>query len=198
MNFSIAAISESDYWETPFEKMQVDDALRKQFLSNNSCREFELPHEHEHTLEMQTVFLSYLYPNSSIVPILISNLLEETKNSLVNFISSLLDETTILVVSTDFSHYPTYETANIIDRMTIDAIVNGDLVKFQQTITNIGYSYPEIVTAACGWEAVRIALRVAKECEIYFQLIKYENSGDISGQHDQVVGYGAISGVIKS
>jgi MEMO1 family protein len=195
VNFSYAAVSEAEYWESPFGNLKVDSVLKKKFVDNSHVLIQETIHEKEHTLEMQTIFLAQQYPKSTILPILISQSDDNVKKYLAHTISESLDDQTVLVVSTDLSHYPAYDTAIEVDKMTITAIISGDPETFNETVRTIEHTYSGVDTAACGQEAIVIALRVAKKMGISFQLINYTNSGDISWDRDRVVGYAALEGV---
>ena len=103
---------------------------------------------------------------------------------------------TLLVVSTDLSHYPDWETANKVDNLTTEAILTARKDRFIQEFNRIeSLGLPGVETAACGHTAIATALKVAQLHKITdFKKIFYQNSGDISGDKHRVVGYTAIGG----
>jgi hypothetical protein len=100
----------------------------------------------------------------------------------------------LLVVSSDLSHYPPYSIANEVDNRTIKAILSGKSEVFEKAVKEIKEeNYPGLQTAACGQTPILIALKVAERLKIDdFRKIKYQNSGKMSLEKKQVVGYGAI------
>lgn len=188
-----AAIFDQGVWETPLGKIAIDESLAKKFLDKNIVSD-PSPHLREHSLELELIFLQKVIPKFKILPILVSRPPEELISSLAKKISQALNPNTLLVISTDLSHYPPYETANEVDRQTIEAIISGHEKKFIQVINKLETAnYSGLDTAACGQEAIRIALKVAEILEIHnFTKINYANSGDITGEKSQVVGYASI------
>jgi hypothetical protein len=194
-----AAVYEQGAWETPLKQTEVDQNLAtiiidpdEQIIADTSL------HENEHSLEVELIFLQKVLPDFKIVPILVSQTTKELRENLARKIAQNLDEQTLLVVSTDLSHYPPYGVAKEVDRKTIAAILSGNLEEFASTITNLGSSgYPGLETAVCAHEAVKVALRVGEILKLNYQEIKSENSGDTGGNTSQVVGYAAIAGFSK-
>jgi len=106
-----------------------------------------------------------------------------------------LDEETLIVISTDLSHYPNDEIAQQVDQKTIEAILSGDPNRFEQTLAQeMAVGYPNLETCACGEKAVKVGLLLAQKLGSgNWQLIKYLNSGDTAGDKSRVVGYAAIT-----
>lgn len=193
--FDHVAVDDSSSWETPRGSVEIDQDLVKAIVEENKkIVNDSVPHKEEHSLEIELIFLQKVLSDFKIVPILVSQPSEETIDYLAQKISQNLDEETLLVVSTDLSHYPSWETAVQVDNRTIEAILLGKKDDLEPTIKDIeSKNYPNLVTAACGYQPIRIALRVAEILKLSdFKKIKYENSGDISGDKSRVVGYAAI------
>lgn len=195
--FDHVAVDDSSSWETPQGLVEIDQDLVKAIVEENKkIVNDSVPHQDEHSLEIELIFLQKVLSNFKIVPILVSQPSEETIDYLAQKISQNLDEETLLVVSTDLSHYPSWETAVQVDNRTIGTILSGKKDDLESTIKDIeSKNYPNLVTAACGYQSIKIALRVAEILKLSdFKKIKYENSGDVTGDKGRVVGYVAIGG----
>jgi len=187
-------------WKTPLGEVGVDNDFASKLLDNKeNIVADNTPHEKEHSLEVELIFLQKVLKNFKIVPILIGQVSGENLKFLAKKISDNLDENTILIVSSDLSHYPSWQTANEVDNKTINSILSAKVEDFEKTVSEIeNQNYPNLATAACGYNPIKVALMVAETLEIKnFKKIKYENSGDTSGNKDRVVGYGAIGAWTK-
>jgi len=199
--FEGAAVDQNDAWETPLDKVFVDRDWAKKIIDPENKIIFSSdPHLPEHCLEVELPFLQSTLTEFKIVPILLGMADEQTLTVLAEKIAQNLDEQTLLVVSTDLSHYPNYEIAQQVDQKTIEAILSGDPVKFDQTITQqMAVGYPNLDTCACGAKAVKAGLLAAQKLgQGEWRLIKYLNSGDTAGDKGRVVGYAAIAFYSKS
>jgi len=182
--FQHAAIFGQGVWETPLGKVAVDEGLAKKFLAKNILND-PSAHTREHSLELELIFLQKVLKDFKIIPVLISQPTEKVAEDLAEKISRALNDKTLLVVSSDLSHYLPWAVASEIDQKTIGAILSGQKNVFAKNLS----------TGACGYEAIKISLRVAEILKIKnFQKIKYQNSGDITGEKAQVVGYTSIIG----
>lgn len=193
--FDHVVVDESSSWETPLGRVEIDWDLAQAIIDKSKkITKDSNPHREEHSLEIELIFLQKVLSNFKIVPILVSQPEDKTIDYLAQKISQNLDEQTLLVVSSDLSHYPTWELANKVDQQTIVSILTGKKETFEQTVKEIEEKdYPALETTACGYQALRVALKTAEILKIKdFKKIKYENSGDISGDKSRVVGYAAI------
>ncbi len=194
-----ASIFEKGFWETPLGKVEVDQSLAQKIINGKETVADNTPHQDEHSLEIELIFLQKVLKNFKIAPILLSQTSNELIEILAKKISENLDGQTLLVVSTDLSHYPPYEVANKVDNETIKAILTGKKDAFEKTLEDLeSKGYPGVETCACGAEAIKVALKVAEATGIEFKKIMYENSGDVGGDKNQVVGYAAVVGYAKS
>jgi AmmeMemoRadiSam system protein B/AmmeMemoRadiSam system protein A len=197
--FNHAAVFAKGAWETPLGKVEIDEDLAKNLINESNILADNSPHQEEHCLEVELIFLQKVLKNFKIVPVLVSQTDENLINNLAQKIAQNFDDQTLLVISTDLSHYPPYEVAKKVDSQTIEAILSGDEEKFSQTIQNLeNTGYPNLQTACCGHEAVKIGLKVGQLLKVNWQKIKYENSGDTAGEKSQVVGYAALGGFSKN
>jgi len=199
--FDYAAVYNKGAWQTPLGVVDIDEDLASKTIDDQQkILADQAPHQAEHSLEIELIFLQKVLKNFKIVPILISQLDDNLSFSLAKKITDSLDDKTLLVISSDLSHYPSWETANKVDGETIKAILSGKAEFFTQTIKQqIAKNYPNLDTCACGEKAIEVGLKVAEILSTAdFKKIKYENSGDIIGDKSRVVGYGAIGGFRKS
>lgn len=208
--FNHASVYDKGIWETPLGKIEIDEDLAKKLIDSKQIIADLAPHREEHSLEIELIFLQKVLKNFRILPILLSQTSDELIDILASKISQNLDNETLLVISTDLSHYPPYEVANEVDNETIKAILTGKKEIFEKTLQELeSKGYPGVETCACGAEAIKVGLRVGEILGLEFKKIKYENSGDpprlavfgeagVSSQKDQVVGYVAIAGHQKN
>lgn len=106
-----------------------------------------------------------------------------------------LNARNLFVVSTDLSHYPNYEDAKKVDRLTLDAIASNSPETLLRTLKeNDRKNIPRLATSLCGWTSVLTLLYMtARDPSITYTIVDYRNSGDsIYGDHVRVVGYGAV------
>jgi AmmeMemoRadiSam system protein B/AmmeMemoRadiSam system protein A len=138
-------------------------------------------HIREHSLEVQIPFLQVMLKDFEIVPILIN---EGDPRALAETLVPYIDDNTLIVASTDLSHYYPYETAVSKDQFCIDAITNVDFTKMPRC-------------EACGKHAVMTLMHIAQIKNWDARLIDYKNSGDTGGNKDNVVGYASIAFIDK-
>lgn len=172
------AASSSDAFATPLGEVPLDGDARAIACAMPSVDVHDAAHAPEHSLEVQLPFLQRVLGEFSIVPFVIGRASPDA-------IADLLDELwggpeTIIVVSSDLSHYHDHATATDRDRRTADAIVAG--------------RGDELTTeAACGAYPVRGLLTAARRHGLAPALLDLRNSGDTAGPHDRVVGYGSFA-----
>lgn len=193
--FDGAAVDNRNSWKTPLGAVETDQQLITQLCEDNqNIKCIPQPHNQEHSLEVQIPFLQTVLDNFKIVPILLGQTNNETIEQLTNILQQQLTPNTLILISTDLSHYPNYEIANQADNQTIKSILSGDPDKFDQTINNLmAEGYPNLQTCACAKQAVKIGLKISQELEGRWREISYANSGDITGDKSRVVGYAALA-----
>ena len=131
----------------------------------------------EHSLEVQLPFLQLTLKDFRIVPILTNN---GDPKALAATLAPYIGEDTLVVASSDLSHYHPYEKAVSLDRLftaAVPALAFSDVTRCE----------------ACGKQAVLTLMHIAKIKGWEGQLIDYKNSGDTAGSKDQVVGYASIA-----
>lgn len=185
-----ALMREGD-WETPMGTVPVNTHLADLILSQSHIVEENSPaHTHEHSLEVQLPFIQYFNQDVSIVPISISfdadfKDLNELAQAIKQSIAGAAEDV-LIVASTDMSHYVSKEVAKKKDFMAIDKILKIDPKGLYNVVRSENISM-------CGYQPTTAALIAVKELgATKADLIKYQTSGDITGDTREVVGYAGI------
>jgi AmmeMemoRadiSam system protein A/AmmeMemoRadiSam system protein B len=196
MDFDYLAVDNNKFWETPLGKVEVDEKFVKTLINGRSIREDNTPHLKEHSLEMELIFLQRVLSDFKIVPIITGQLDDGHISLLAQKLAYNFDDETLMVVSSDLSHYPDWEIAKIVDSKVIGSILTGKRENFEITLSNIEKKdYENLETAACAQDAIKIVLEMGKLLEINkFSILDYANSGDVTGEKEKVVGYASIAG----
>ena len=169
------ALPGAELFRSPLGLVPVD-ASAFQSLDHPAVSVNVAAHRGEHSLEVQLPFLQVVLGQFNLVPLLAGVTDPET---VADVILRLWDETgTLVVVSSDLSHYLDYRTASGRDRLTCEAIESLDTAC-------IGH------TDACGSEAVKGLLLAARHLGLAARTVDLRNSGDTAGPRDRVVGFGA-------
>jgi AmmeMemoRadiSam system protein B len=171
----IAAPTVDDF-ETPLGAVPVDAAALVKVADLPFVLRSDAPHGPEHALEVELPFLQVLLPSFRIVPLIVD---DADAPSVAEVLSILWGgPETLIVVSSDLSHYHRYETARRLDAATAAAIERGDWMSLR----------PD---QACGCLAVAGLLIETNRRGLTAQCLAQCNSGDSAGSRDSVVGYGA-------
>ncbi len=186
-----------DGFETPLGVVPVDRELAEALVASNPLiKEDAAAHEGEHPIEIELPFLQRACPGCHIVPILMGDANEATVAALTESLLTLLpNRRAVLIVSSDLSHYPSYEDARMVDGATLAAIETGDPAQVSMTLDQwMASGIPNLLTCACGEGPILVAMRVADGLGAdTVSVLNYANSGDSPyGEKDQVVGYGAV------
>ena len=181
-------------YATPLGPVPVDTALCRSLIRTGVFTFREEAHETEHCIEVQLPFLQVRMENlPPIVPIVVNTDDTGKIGRMAEALRPYFNEENLFVISSDFSHYPSYEDACRIDARTGAAVGTGDWKKFLDTVhANAGYGVPGLRTSACGEAAITMLLMLLdSHCEV--QHLLYRNTGDADASHrDQVVGYHAF------
>jgi len=176
--FSGLAASSAEYFATPLGNIAVDRQAIAAVLDMPGMQVLDQAHLQEHSLEVHLPFLQYCLDDFTLVPLVVGEARAKDVAAVLEALGS--DADTIIVVSSDLSHYHDYTTAKSMDTRTSEAIENLQL-------DAIGYD------DACGRNPVRGLLMYAKAHHLQAATIDLRNSGDTAGSHDRVVGYGAYA-----
>ena len=129
------------------------------------------------------------------IPIIIGTQSEKIIKSISETLKPYLTKDNLFIISTDFSHYPSYTDAITTDKNTAEAIISNSSKNFIRVIQkNKEKNIPKLQTSICGWSAVLALIDITEKNELYkYEIIDYKNSGDaIYGDKDGVVGYYSI------
>ena len=196
--------TEADYYATPLGQVKVDRETARKLVTTDSTDDTDSSsvfsyrpeaHDREHCLEVQLPFLQRRFGEvPPIVPIIISTNDFKKLKRMAEALKPYFTDENLFVVSSDFSHYPSYEDACKVDAKTGKAVESGDVEAFIATIeSNANSGIRNLATSACGgFPIITLMLMMDKQYEVKHLL--YQNSGDID-DHDlsRVVGYHAFA-----
>ena len=188
--FDGVSIYSSGGFETPLGTASIDEACASELkAATKIVREVPEAHVREHSLEMQLPFLRRVAPTARIVPLVMGAQTSETSEELAIALSKVLrlrgarGERVVLVASTDLSHYHDAATAAALDSIVIDHVARFDEDGLQRALDR----RPE---HACGGGPAVAVMRAARRLGAHDGVVlRYADSGDVSGDKSQVVGY---------
>jgi len=171
------AVPDCDAFETPLGLVKIDQKLIQKALTHPDAQTNSAAHAQEHSLEVQLPFLQLVLDQFTLLPICIGNVEADAVAELIELFWE--DDATLFVISSDLSHFHSYQEANAIDQLSIDMILQ------QQS----GLNHEQ----ACGATGINALLKVANKHHLKAQLLDYRNSGDTAGDKERVVGYASIA-----
>ncbi len=183
-----AAVDHVDYYLTPLGRVKVNKEVAQELVDSGSFIYFDsTAHAQEHSIEVQLPFLQLTLGNFEILPVLIGDYSPTYVSDLAGVMVKVMSKyKSILIASSDFSHYYPYEVAKKMDLKALELIKNFDQPTLYKKL-----SAGEV--ELCGAGAVLVAMDIAKELGVKrVTLLKYLNSGDVTGDRSSVVGYAAI------
>ena len=180
VGFTNCAVSDVKAFETPLGKVALHpDSQYLHQKYKELFRPVKASDNQEHAIEVQIPFLQYYLPDFQIIPIVMGpgNIMQYT-----DAIESVLDPETLIVVSSDLSHYLPYAQAVKKDHETIRDILALHLDKLSKSHNS-----------ACGIIPIQVLTNLARHHNWKPLLLHYSNSGDTAGPKNKVVGYAAIA-----
>jgi len=146
------------------------------------------PDKPDHSLEVQLPFLQRVLGQFQLVPIIVGDQSYDTDRALGVALAKLVQGTnTLIVASSDLSHYHTYDEAEKLDHKTLQAIQEYDYF-------NLARNLDQRVWEACGGGPIVAAMIAAERLGANeARLLRYANTGDVTGDRSRVVGYGAVA-----
>jgi AmmeMemoRadiSam system protein B len=159
-------------FSTPLGEITLDAAACKKLQRLPQVQTLNAAHTLEHSLEVQLPFLQTVLAEFELVPLVVG---DADAQQVAEVIEQVWDTRSLLVISSDLSHYLNYAQAKAADAITNAAILHGE-----STLT------PE---QACGCYAINGLLLAAQRRKLHTSLIDIRNSGDTAGSKDRVVGY---------
>jgi MEMO1 family protein len=170
------AIPTVDAFDTPLGRVLVDHNAFNEITGLPFVSRNDAAHAPEHALEVELPFLQIVLPSFSLLPLVVG---DATAQEVAQVLARLWSgPEVLLVISSDLSHYHSYETAGRLDAATAAAIENGDW-------ESLGPGQ------ACGYLPIAGLLIEANRRNLKARRLSLCNSGDTAGPRDQVVGYGA-------
>ena len=171
------ALPGADLLSTPLGTVAVDATAVEVLSRSRHVISSAAAHQREHSLEVQLPFLQIVAPGVPVVPLLTGDIAPADAAAIVE---PLLDDETLLLVSSDLSHYHDDATARRLDAVTVRAIERLDPAALDRD-------------SACGRTGIQTALLVARRRGYGVQVLDVRNSSDTAGPPDRVVGYASIA-----
>ena len=185
------AVMSEGSWETPLGDLAISSGLAAAIKGHSALIEEDAAaHSQEHSLEVQLPFLQYLQPELTFVPICVSNRAAvQDLRELGLAVAEGIRETggdALIVASTDMSHYISQDEAKKKDFLAIGRVLDLDPEGLFATVQKQNITM-------CGFQPTVAALVAAKELGAsQAELVKYQTSGDVTGDLSAVVGYAGI------
>lgn len=171
------ALPDTDAFSTPLGTVPLDKEFCDRLARLPQVQRMNACHVNEHSLEVQLPFLQSVLPDFKLVPLVVGLSSPQDVADVLEFAWG--GPETLIVVSSDLSHYLPYEQAKTRDLDTLRRIVSTDNHISDQD--------------ACGCVPIRGLLLLAHELGLKGELLDYRNSGDTAGDKSRVVGYAAIT-----
>ena len=196
--FSGISLYPKGEFATPIGSVKIDDVAGDELLKKDDDVSTNLVvHEKEHSIEVQVPFIKYLFPQAKILPIIVAEPNIEMCTRFGKALAEVLkDKKTLIVASSDLSHYPKFDDAIKVDNKTLKTIATLNMEKIVSIMQGqLDKNIPQLVTCACGEAPIIAAVSIANEMGANTaSIISYSNSGYCSvGTIDRVVGYGAVT-----
>ncbi|MBN1823220.1 MAG: AmmeMemoRadiSam system protein B [Endomicrobiales bacterium] len=176
-------------WETPLGNLEVDKTVTDAIIHNSKFAKRDASsHAQEHSIEVQLPFVKMNNPSARIVPIALGDYRPQVLSDLGNAIYQALSNVkgALIVASSDMSHYVSAETAKTLDMLAIEKVLNLDPEGLLETVDSMSISM-------CGAGPVAAAIIASKMLGAKkAELIRYTNSGAVTGDNEEVVGYAGI------
>jgi len=179
VGFRGGAISDVSAYETPLGRIKLHTDAAKLRRKHDMFQAIPASDQTEHSLEVILPFLQHYLGDFELIPIVLSRC---DINQVATALTPLVDPNTLLVISSDLSHFLPYADAVANDRETINMILNLDAFKLSTH-----------KDAACGTVPMQVLLNLARLNGWHPTLLHYSNSGDTGGEKNRVVGYASIA-----
>ena len=165
-------------WRTPLGSVPIDHRHDELLLAHALVITHDEAHAPEHSLEVQLPFLQAVLDEFELLPLIVGDADVDEVAAVIEAVQG--GDDTVVVVSTDLSHYHRYVDAQRLDARTAAAIVARRDVEIADL-------------DACGARPLRGLLRTAVAHDLAVEQLDLRNSGDIAGDRSRVVGYGAFA-----
>lgn len=182
----------SGAWQTPLGNARINGDLALSILRGSEYAEAdELAHSREHSIEVELPILQYFREDIEIVPIALGcddfEALTDIGSAVARAVKEAkIESETLLVASSDMTHYEPASVAKVKDRRALDAIVALDPKGLWDVVHKLGLTM-------CGYMPVISMLIAARELgAVKGELVEYATSGDVTGDELSVVGYAGV------
>jgi len=177
-------------WKTPLGEVEIDSELGKQILATSKHLEEDYTaHQYEHSIEVQLPFLQYFKKDIRLVPIILSYYPGATYKEIGKEIAKAvkeLNKKVVIIASSDMTHYEPQESAQKKDTQAIETILDLNEDELLKRVDELNISM-------CGYGPTASLLSAAKELGATgAELVRYQTSGDTTGDYSAVVGYAGI------
>jgi len=176
-------------WQTPLGMVQVDSEASQEIGKKSKIIEIDnYSHSQDHSLEVQVPMLQFILSNDfQILPIILRTQDLETARDVGGAVYEVAKKkNSIIIGSSDFTHYEENSFAHLQDKALIEPILDMDVERFYHVLK-------EKRVTACGFGAIASTIIACKKLgATKGELLSYATSGDVSGDTNSVVGYGAI------
>lgn len=192
-SFGFASVYDGSAYATPLGEIQVDTDFASRLTKAGANIKFSsrghVPAfgRSEHALEVQLPFLQRALDKFRLVPIIMGAQHYDLCRELGVVLSkSIAGSSTLIVASSDLSHFHPYDQASSMDRKTLKAIADWDYLTLSR-------NFEHRVWEACGGGPIIAAMMAAERLGAdTARVLKYANSGDVTRDHSSVVGYGSV------
>ena len=177
-------------WRTPLGEVEIDAELGGKILATSShLEEDHVAHQHEHSIEVQLPFLQYFKPDIKLVPIVLGYASGATYKKIGEEIAQAIKELNkevVIIASSDMTHYESQESAQRKDDKAIEAILDLNEDELLKRVDELNISM-------CGYAPTVSLIAAARELgATEAELVRYQTSGDTTGDYTAVVGYAGI------
>ncbi len=170
------ALCSADYYETPLGRVPLDKDLSKRVSRLPQVFTFDDTHVEEHCLEVHLPFLQTILSDFTLLPLVVGQASAKEVAEVLETVWG--SEETLIIISTDLSHFLDYNACQNLDDQTVKAIENMDINQIQNN-------------QACGRIPLKGLLELARHQGMDITTLDVRNSGDTAGSKDRVVGYGS-------
>jgi len=177
-------------WQTPLGEVEIDSELGRRILAHSRYLEEDMAaHLHEHSIEVQLPFLQYFKTEFKLVPIVLAYaggaIYKEIGRALAKAVKESGNKA-VIIASSDMTHYEAQASAQKKDTQAIEAVLNLDEDELLKRVAELDISM-------CGYAPAVSLIVAAKELGAKgAELVKYQTSGDTTGDYSSVVGYAGI------
>jgi len=177
-------------WQTPLGEMEIDNPLAERLLANAPrLKADHLAHLDEHAVEVQLPFLQYLYPGAKFIPIILRDAPWEVYREIGEGIARavrLAGADVGIIASGDMTHYESARSARLKDMRAIESMLKMDGEELMERVRTLHITM-------CGYAPAAVTMSALRQLGASRgELVKYQTSGDVTGDIASVVGYAGV------